>query len=287
MTTPSHAAPSTATTPAATAAPRSRTIELPGGVELAVQEFGENTDGTAVLVLHGGAGPRTMLGFAGAISEHAYVITPTHPGFDGTPRPQWADSMADLAGIYLDLLDALDLSGAMVIGNSVGGWIASEMALRDNHGRLAALVLLNAVGIHAVKPQNRVLDVRGMDPAQISKLSFASEALRPDFASFTDAQRAATAANQQTLAVYGGEHFSFDPKLRGRLHRVTLPVLVVWGEQDGIASADYGRGYAGAFANGRFTPVADAAHFPHLEQTAATLSAISAFVDDAVKPGER
>src|SRR5579875_2988121 len=120
MTTPSHAAPSTATTPTTATAPRSRTIELPGGVELAVQEFGENTDGTAVLVLHGGAGPRTMLGFAGAISEHAYVITPTHPGFDGTPRPQWADSMADLAGIYLDLLDALDLSGVMVIGNSVG-----------------------------------------------------------------------------------------------------------------------------------------------------------------------
>lgn len=262
------------------------TIKLPTGLELNVQEFGENTEGTAVLMLHGGAGPRTMAGFAAAMSEHVYVIAPTHPGFDGTARPHWLESIGDLATAYLDLLDALDLTTVMVIGNSVGGWIAAEMALRDNHKRLGALVLINAVGIHAYRPENRVLDVRTINPTEIGKLSFANEALRPDFSTMTDEQRAAAAANQKTLALYGGEHFSHDPKLRGRLHRVTLPTLVIWGEQDGIAPLDYGRGYAKSFENGHFTPIPDAGHLPQLEQTAATIGAVFDFVKNVIKPDE-
>ena len=263
-----------------------RTITLAGGVALTVDEYGENTEGTAVLMLHGGAGPRTMAGFAAAMSEHVYVISPTHPGFDGTPRPEWADSVGDLATIYLDLLDALDLSTVMVIGNSVGGWIASEMALRDNHGRLGAVVLVNAVGIHAVKVQNQVVDVRKINPADIGALSFADPAFRPDFSTFTDEQRAAAGANQRTLALYGGEHFTHDPKLRGRLHRVSLPVLVIWGEQDGIAPIGYGRGYARLFPNGHFTPIPEAGHMPQIERTGATIGAVFDFAQNVVKPDE-
>ncbi|HEX4786864.1 MAG TPA: alpha/beta hydrolase [Actinospica sp.] len=271
--------PSQTTTPRAT-----RTIELPGGVSVTIDEYGANTEGNGVLVLHGGAGPRTVAGISAALSEHVYVVTPTHPGFDGTPRPESTDTVADLAIAYLDLLDVLDLTGVMVIGNSIGGWIAAEMALRDNRGRIGALVLLNAVGIHAHLAQNRVVNPRTMPPAEVAKLSFANEAFRPDFSSFTDEQRAAAAANQQTLAIYGGEHSTFDPKLRGRLHRVSVPVLVAWGEQDGIANASYGRGFAEAFPDGHFVPVPDAAHFPQIEQLGRTLGAIGDFVDNVVKP---
>lgn len=256
-----------------------RTIELPGALSLTIHESGERTDGgKTVLVLHAGSGPRTIAGFSEALSQHAYVITPTHPGFDGAPRPDGFDSVVDLATAYLDLLDTLDLSDVTVVGNSVGGWIASEMALRDNHHRIGALVLINAVGIHAYKQENRIVDVRTINPADLGKLSFADKAFRPDFAAFTDEQRAAAAANQRALAVYGGEHFVFDPKLRARLHRVSLPVLVVWGEQDGIAPLGYGRGYAGAFPKGRFAPIPGAGHFPQIEQAEATLATISGFV---------
>jgi pimeloyl-ACP methyl ester carboxylesterase len=262
----------------------SRTVGLTGGLTVTIDEYGENSEGTGVLMLHAGAGPRTMAGVSAALSEHAYVVTPTHPGFDGTHRPERFDSVADLAVAYLDLLDALDLKGVMVIGNSIGGWIAAEMALRDNHGRIGALTLVNAVGIHAHMKENRVVDPRTMPPADVSRLSFANAAFRPDFASFSDEQRAAAAANQRTLAVYGGEEFTYDPKLRGRLHRVTLPVLVVWGEQDGIAPLKYGRGYADSFPNGHFAPIPDAGHFPQIEQMGRTLGAIGDFVDTVVKP---
>ena len=269
----------------ATSAAPTRTVALLGGLTVTIQEFGENTEGTGVLVLHGGAGPRTVAGISNALSEHVYVVTPTHPGFDGTPRPDRFDTVADLAVAYLDLLDTLDLKDVMVIGNSVGGWIAAEMALRDNQGRIGALTLLNAVGIHAHMVENRVVDPRTMAPTDISQLSFAKPEFRPDFASFTDEQRAAAAANQKTLAVYGGDHFTYDPKLRARLHRITIPVLVIWGEEDGIAPLKYGRGYADSFPNGHFVQIADAAHFPQIEQLGATLGAIGDFVDTVVKPG--
>ncbi|MEV6480755.1 alpha/beta hydrolase [Streptomyces sp. NPDC051576] len=269
------------TTPASTPAPTpasTRTVDLPGGLSVTIQEFGENTEGTGVLMLHGGAGPRTVTGISTALSEHAYVVTPIHPGFDGTPRPDRFDTVADLAIAYLDLLDTLDLKDVLVVGNSVGGWIAAEMALRDNQGRIAALTLMNAVGIHAHMAENRVVDPRTMTPADISQLSFAKPEFRPDFTSLTDEQRATTAANQQSLAIYGGEHFTYDPKLRARLHRVTVPVLVIWGEKDGIAPLKYGRGYADAFPNGHFIPITDAAHFPQIEALGATLDAIGEFV---------
>jgi pimeloyl-ACP methyl ester carboxylesterase len=262
-----------------------RTVTLPTGTPLTITEYGANTDGQAVLMLHSGTGPRTMAGISAALSQHVHVITPTHPGFDGTPRPAGLASVADLAEAYLDLLDVLDLSGVMVVGNSIGGWIAAEMALRDNHHRIGALVLINAVGIHAHLPKNQVVDTRTINPAEVGLKSFANAAFRPDFAALPAEQRAGIAANQKTLAQYGGEHFTYDPGLRGRLHRVTAPVLVAWGEQDGIAPLGYGRGYAEEFPNGHFTPIADAGHFPQVEQLGATLGAIGDFVDTVVKPG--
>jgi pimeloyl-ACP methyl ester carboxylesterase len=277
----------TTTTATATAAARTRRVDLPGGLSVTVTESGAaEHGGRGVLVLHGGAGPRSVAGLSAALSEHVHVVTPTHPGFDGTPRPEDFDSVADLAVGYLDLIDALGLREVMVIGNSIGGWIAAEMALRDNHGRIAALVLLNAVGIHACRPENRIVNPSTVPPAEVGRLAFALERFRPDPASFTEEQRTAAAANQRTLAVYGGEHFSHDPKLRGRLHRLTLPVLVLWGEQDRIAPLDYGRGYARAFPNGRLRTVPDAGHFPHIEQPTATLEAIGAFADEVGKPGD-
>jgi pimeloyl-ACP methyl ester carboxylesterase len=263
----------------------SRTIDLGVGLEVTIKEYGDAAaaGGTGVLILHGGAGPQSVGGLAAALAEHAYVITPTHPGFDGTPRVPWADSVADLADAYLDLLEQLGMTAVMVIGNSIGGWIAAEMALRDIHGRVASMVLLNAVGI---RPDNgtQLVDIRSLAPVAIGRLAFVNPAFRPNPAAMTEEQLATMAANQQKLHIYAGEGFTFAPKLRWRLHRVTVPVLAAWGEEDGIATAEYGRTYAACFPNGHYQPIADAGHFPHIEQPGAVLAAIGDFVDNVVKP---
>jgi pimeloyl-ACP methyl ester carboxylesterase len=262
-----------------------RTVDLGVGLTISYDVHGDaaGAGGSGVLILHGGAGPRSVAGLAAALSEHAYVVTPTHPGFDGTPRVPWLDSVADLADAYLDLLAELGLDAVMVIGNSVGGWIAAEMALRDIEGRVKSIVLLNATGIrpdHAAE----ITDIRTLPPAAVSRLAFCNPALRPNPAALTDEQRAGAAANQQALALYTGEDFLFAPKLRRRLHRVSVPVLVAWGQEDGVLSAEYGRTYAATFPNGHYQPIAEAGHFPQIEQPAAVLGAIGDFVDNVIKP---
>jgi len=257
-------------------------LTLPDGLTLTVDEYGKPA-GTGVLVLHGGGGPRTVAGLATALADHAFVLAPTHPGFDGTPRPDRFDGMDDLALAYLDLLDVLDLTNVLVLGSSIGGWIAAEMALRDNHRRIGGLALLNAVGIRA-GGGDEVVDTRPLTPAELGALAFHNPALRPDPAALGPAQLAVLAANQRTLAVYGGAAFTHDPKLRRRLHRVAVPTLVVWGEEDGVAPVGYGRAYAEAFPHARFVPVPDAGHFPHIEQPARTMAAIGAFVDAELAP---
>jgi pimeloyl-ACP methyl ester carboxylesterase len=261
-----------------------RVIELPS-VAVTITEYGsaEAGKGTGVLVLHGGAGTNSVSGLAAALSEHAYVIAPIHPGFDGTPRPDGFDQIADIASAYLDLLDRLDLNAVMVFGSSVGGWIAAEMALRDNHGRIGCVVLANAAGIKP-EPGQEIADVSVLSPAEIGRLAFHDPRFRQDPASLTDQQRATSIANLRTLATYTGPAGMYDPKLRSRLHRVEVPVLVLWGEQDGIIPLEYGRTFARAFPRARFVPIPDAAHFPFIENPGATAGAMGDFIDTEVKP---
>jgi pimeloyl-ACP methyl ester carboxylesterase len=267
----------TVSTPTST----TRTIDLRDGLTITVDEYGDATAGTAALVLHGGAGPRSVAGFAAALSQHARVIVPTHPGFDGTPRPESTDSVADLAVAYLDLIEELGLTSVMVLGSSVGGWIAAEMGLLDNRGRISALVLLGATGIKP-EPPLEIADPATLGPVRTGELAFHKPELRLDPSTLSDQQKAAMAANQRTLAVYAG--IGNDPKLRGRLHRVTVPVLVIAGEQDGIVPLEYSRTLAASFPRATFRPVAEAGHFPHIEQPGTVFGALGDFVDTEVKP---
>jgi pimeloyl-ACP methyl ester carboxylesterase len=257
-----------------------RTVDLPNGLTVTVTGYGTATGTTGVLVLHGGAGPRSVAGLAAALSQHAYVIVPTHPGFDGTPRPDATDSVADLAMAYLDLIEELGLDEVMVVGSSIGGWIASEMGVRDNHRRLSALVLLAAVGIEP-EPPLEIADPATLGPVRTGELAFFKPELRPDPSALSDEQKAGSAANQRTQAIYAA--LNYDPKLRGRLHRVTIPVLVLAGVEDGIVPLAYERVLAGSFPRATFRSIPEAGHFPHIEQPGVVFEAIGDFIDTEVK----
>ena len=90
--------------------------------------------GRIYLLLHGGAGPGSVMGLARALSlsNAARALVPTHPGFQGQARPEWLLSVPDLASAYLAMLEAMDLKDVIVVGNSLGGWIAGEMATRKS-----------------------------------------------------------------------------------------------------------------------------------------------------------
>src|SRR5450755_4140305 len=134
-----------------------------GDVRLTADERGS---GRPVVILHGGAGPTSVSGFADLLADvtGTRVIVPTHPGFGGTPRPEALATIGGLAEVYAGLLDALDLQDATVIGNSIGGWITSELALR-HPTRLGRIALVDAVGIEV---EGHAVAV-GLPPAQLAE----------------------------------------------------------------------------------------------------------------------
>jgi pimeloyl-ACP methyl ester carboxylesterase len=258
--------------------PRTRRESFADGLTVRVDEQGS---GRPMLVLHGGAGPQSLSGLASALSRRAHVLTPTHPGFAGEPRPEWFDSIDDLALTYLELLDRLDLHDVLVIGNSMGGWIASTMAVRDT-SRLSGLVLVDAVGIQV--EGHPIADASSLTPDELLALSFHNPAaFRVDPATVSPEQAAARAANVQALYVYDQGQGMADPKLRRRLRRVRIPALVVWGESDRVADPEYGRAYAQALPNARFELIAEAGHLPQLEQPERLLTLVWGFTN-SIRP---
>ena len=225
------------------------TLETGETVDLTVAERGS---GRPFVLLHGGAGPMSVTGFAQMLADRSEVkvYTPTHPGFGGTPRPDWLSTVPKLAEVYARWLAQTELTDVTVIGNSIGGWIASELALRDS-SRLRNLVLADAVGI-AVEG-HPVVDIFQLSPDELSKLSFhnpAAFAINP--AALSEQQRAGMVANRVALAVYGGKPPKVDPTLRGRLGSVDVPTLVVWGDSDRVVDPDYGRAWADAIPLAEF-----------------------------------
>ena len=194
--------------------------------------------GRPFLVLHGGAGSASVSGLADALSKNARAVIPTHPGFDGEPRPDSFARVNDLVLAYLALIEKLNLSNVIVIGNSVGGWIAAEMALRKSP-RLAGIVLLNAVGIDTGSSERTIVDPMKLSPAERSALAF-HDPKRFAVAPSSPEAAAVMANNQRTLRVYAGEPFMHDPALRPRLAQMSIPALVAWGESDRIVDTEYG-----------------------------------------------
>ena len=243
-------------------------------LEVTVDQQGE---GRPVLLLHGGGGPPSMGRLPSALSQDFEVIAPVHPGFAGTPRPEWYVGIDDTALSYLQLFERRDLRDVLVVGSSVGGWIAAEMAVRE-HERISGTVLLNAVGINVEGIE--LADFFSLTPQELIAYSFHDPTAAPDPTQLPPQARNIQAANAATLAVYAREPYMHDPKLRRRLALVPTPVAAIWGESDQIAPEPYGRAYAASFPNSRFEPIPEAGHLPHLEQPEQVLEAIDRFAHE-------
>jgi pimeloyl-ACP methyl ester carboxylesterase len=218
-----------------------------------------------------------MQPFAARLAEtrSARVLVPTHPGFATTERPEGLASIAGLGRLYARLLEQLALEDLVVIGNSIGGWVAVELALLEPRG-LDRLILIDAVGIDV--PGHPVADVAGLSVPQIMALSFHDPApfLR-DPSTLSAADQAALAANQRALSAYAPS--MTDPTLATRIEALRVPTLVLWGRSDRIVDPEYGQAYADAIRGARFSPLDDTGHMPQLETPDLVIDAISAEVE--------
>lgn len=249
-----------------------------GRVALRVDQHGT---GRPVLLLHGGAGPLSVSAFAERLAAEAAVrvLVPTHPGFSGTGRPPTLDSVRGLAATYAALAEHLDLQDLSVVGNSLGGWVAAELAAlvgsrpddpaRD---RWRDLTLVGAVGLDV--PGHPPADFFALTLDEVAELSyFEPDRFRLDPATMPPALLAAMPGNRAALAVYGGSGMT-DSTLADRLGAISVPTLVVAGEADRIVDAEVARRYAALVPGAAFVLLPRTGHLPQLESPEALLQLV-------------
>ena len=247
------------------------------GIEVELFEAGQ---GSALLWLHGGNGFDPAHAFVAPFSQRRRLIVPSHPGFGRTALPDWLDSVDDIAHLYLELLDRFGLARIDIVGCSVGGWIAAEMATKVPE-RIGRLVLVGPVGVKTGPPDKLdIPDIWALPQEELDRLLHHDpQRMRPDPAKLSDEQLGIMLRNRESLALLTWEPWMHNPKLKHRLHRVKSPALFVRGASDGLVSSQYLEAYARLLPSARTVTIPAAGHAPHLEQPEAFAKAVLAFLD--------
>ena len=235
-----------------------------------------------MLWLHGEEGLDPQAPFLDLLAGTGRVVAPSHPGFGHSPESSTVDTVDDLAYLYLDLLAEQDRRDVIVIGASLGGWIAAEMAVRSIE-RIGALVLVAPLGIKVGDRETRdIPDIFALHPDEVTRLQYHDPArFAVDYAKRSDDELTVIARNREATALYAWEPYFHNPKLPQRLHRVTVPTLFVWGAQDRFVSATYyGAAYRAAIPGAQLELIDGAGHFPHLEQPEAVVELVRGFARD-------
>jgi pimeloyl-ACP methyl ester carboxylesterase len=232
--------------------------------------------GPPLLFLHGAGGAGVWLPFMEALSETCDVIVPVHPGFGRSDTPEWLDQLSDLAYFYLDLIEALKIDHLHLVGNSLGGWIAAEMAVRSTR-RLRTLTLIGAAGLHV----NGVAkgDLFLWPPEErVRNLYFDQRMAEQRLAQpITEEQSDIAIKNELMTANLAWQPRFHDPQLRKWLHRIDVPTLIVWGDSDKIFPKPYGEEYHRLIKNSRFEVLSGCGHLPHVEKADAFVTLFKKF----------
>lgn len=218
-----------------------------------------------LLFLHGAGGAESALPCLARFAAEQAVVVPDHPGFGCSPDPHWLDNIHDAAYAYLDFLEALDLRDVHLIGTSLGGWLALEIAVR-NAGRLASLTVIGACGIRP--GQIPTGDLFMWSPEERVRKLVADPALAERILSLpqTEAQQERALRNHFTTAKLAWEPRFFDPHLEKWLHRLRLPTQVIWGAEDRLFPLEYGRRLAALIPGATLSVIERCGHLPQVER---------------------
>lgn len=255
-----------------------KTIAI-AGVDLELFDSGGPAAGLPILYLHEGRGFRPDSPHVGLLAARHRLIAPSHPGFGGSGLPDWLDSVDDIAHLYLELAARLGLEKAALVGASLGGWIAAEIAAKLP-AWLERLVLVAPIGVKLGPPDRLdIPDIFAMPQETLHRLLHHDpEAMREEPSEMSDEELRIMLRNRETLALLTWEPWMHNPKLRHRLHGVRAPTLFLRGASDGLISAEYLAGYARLLPEARVETIAAAGHLPQLEQPEAFASAVLSFL---------
>jgi pimeloyl-ACP methyl ester carboxylesterase len=250
-------------------------------------------DGTfSIELLQGGSGdPLLFLHGSGSLREGEYldrlaerftVYAPWHPGFGASTGLDEVDDVIDLALFYHDFMDEIGLASAHVVGHSLGGMLAAELAALCSH-RVRRLVLSNPVGLW--RDEEPVLDFFTVLPDQL--VSYIVHDPQPEvlgriFGTPQSADEMMEAMYQRLQSLTAAGKFLWpipDRGLSKRIHRIQAPTLILWGESDGLVPASYAEDFRSSIRDSRVVILKECSHMPMFEKPDEFVSVVTEFLE--------
>lgn len=263
------------------AAPEVRTLTLwQTRVETEIEITGS---GPSLVYLHGPWGIAPDRAFIERLSGSHTVYAPKHPGTSrGNHQAVHAlDSWLDLVVYYGELFDRLELRTPVLVGHSFGALVAAEIAAAAPRA-IGKLVLIDPVGLW--RDDLPVKNWMVLSDVERRPSLFADpecDAAKKFFDVPTDAAGRIDTLSQFIWSQACTGKFVWPVADRGfklHSHRIVAPSLIVWGKADRIIAPAYAEEFAKRIAGARIEMIDNAGHLPHLEQPAAVVRAISAWL---------
>jgi pimeloyl-ACP methyl ester carboxylesterase len=268
-----------------------RWVPLPGG-PINVIERGE---GPPLVLVHGHTGRwANWLANIPSLSREHRVIAMDLPGFGHSPMPRESITIENYGRTLDALMDRLDVDAASVVGNSMGGFAATELAIKFPQ-RVERLTLVSAAGLatkylglstefavnaYAGVPEaraetlvrrprlrRRVLDVVVRYPERLSG-PMCFELMRGS---------GKPAAPDATDAIMNYDY-------RDRVSDIACPTLIVWGRNDRVVPVSSAEEYHRLIDGSRVDVFDDTGHMAMLERPARFNAALEAFLDEEISP---
>ena len=258
---------------------KTRTIETRKGARCRVREAGS---GMPVVFFHGAGGLLADNPFLDGLAARYHVFAPELPGYGESTGEELLEDMLDFTLHGWDVVSALGLTRPHLVGHSMGGMIAAEMAAiaPNDLGRLA---LVAAAGLWI--EEHPIPDIFALLPGQLVELLFQDpdrgQALLTGGVDFSDMEafKAFYLGQQRRLAMAGKILFPIpNRRVSKRLYRVTAPTLVLWGEADRLIVPAYARRWAQLIPGAQVQTIPDAGHMLPYEQPQIFVSALSRFL---------
>ena len=246
--------------------------------EVDVQMFSAGS-GPALLYIHGAGGTTGWAPYHEELARNYTVYAPALPGFNGTSRPQRISTITDMAHFCLEMVGALGFDRYVLMGSSMGGWLAAELAAMCTHN-IRGLVLIDAAGIKPQKGEiaeifmvgsETRLKQRFYDTSQVANYEQYARDLTPEEATQDH-------SNREMASRLCWRPYLHNPSLPHYLGKVSIPALVVWGRQDAIIPVECGELYQQALGNATLKVIDHCGHSPQIEKPQDFQSAVSEFL---------
>jgi pimeloyl-ACP methyl ester carboxylesterase len=247
-----------------------------GDVRVAYRRQGT---GEPTLFLHGAAGTRQWIPFYERMAASVDFIAPEHPGFGETELPEWLTGFDDLVLHYRDFVDLLGLERFHLVGFSLGGWIAAELAVFYPE-RLKSLTLIAPAGLHV--PGKPLTDLFAMPPERIAYMAFGGREAEyldylPDGTDLDEVVHAYGELMSFARLVWSPSH---DPKLPRRLRNLRVRTLVVGAEEDWVVPNEHIDLWSELLPDARVVRIPDTAHVLIVQEPERTADAIVSFIQE-------